>query len=186
MVGPFGYGTVTNIAFDTDNDVLYGYDETTDTFMTIDETTGAGTPIAVLAMQGSGNFIQALIYDMTQGGALSRLTFEGGMFDPFWSPDGREVGYRFGEELYAQAWDGSGSARLLRNPQEAGRIPEDVVWTPDGRWLVYRALEQRRDRGSVVRDWRDPAAVPGYDGEVRTFGTHRLRIFRRNPLRCAI
>ena len=78
------------------------------------------------------------IYDMDQGGAFSRLTFEGGMFDPFWSPDGREVGYRFGEELYAQAWDGSGSARLLRNPQEAGRIPEDVVWTPDGRWLVYR------------------------------------------------
>ena len=60
------------------------------------------------------------------------------MFDPFWSPDGREVGYRFGAELYARAWDGSGSARLLRNPQEAGRIAEDVVWTPDGRWLVYR------------------------------------------------
>ncbi|MDX1388115.1 MAG: hypothetical protein R3344_02945, partial [Acidobacteriota bacterium] len=78
-VGPFGYSTVTNIAFNTDTGVLYGYDESTDSLLTIDLATGAATPVGVLPMQGSNNWIQGMIYDPSQGLfliAVSNLAFQ--------------------------------------------------------------------------------------------------------------
>ena len=83
---------------------------------------------------------QIWIYDLDQE-TFSPLTFEGTNTRPFWSPGGAEVGFlsdRDGERaVYAQAWDRSGEARLLR--AGSGAPIFQAHWTPDARWLVYEA-----------------------------------------------
>jgi hypothetical protein len=74
IIGPFGFATVTNIAFDTDRNILYGYDQNTFTLMTIDRTTGAGTVVGVLPMQFASNWLQSMIYDPSQGLFLGTVT----------------------------------------------------------------------------------------------------------------
>ena len=85
------------------------------------------------------------VYDLDQQ-TFSRLTFEGAFNRyPFWSPDGREVGFSSDRDglpaLYARPADLSGETRLLlADPDDA---LHEGSWTPDGRRLVYR-------RGSVL------------------------------------
>ncbi len=85
------------------------------------------------------------IYDLDQE-TFTRLTFEGRNLQPFWSPDGNEVGFSSNREgsfsLYARPADLSSETRLL---VEAGDAPGlyTAVWTPD--WIIYR-------RGSPVTD----------------------------------
>ncbi len=75
-------------------------------------------------------------------GPLSRLTFEGGRnFRPQWTPDGRSVTFlstRQSEsyDLYQMRADGTGPAELLLNLEQ--RVVE-AFWSPDGRWIVFRA-----------------------------------------------
>ena len=85
------------------------------------------------------------VYDVDQE-TFSRLTFEGTPNRyPFWSPDGREVGFSSDRDgpaaLYARPADLSGETRLLlADPDYA---LNEGSWTPDGRRLVYR-------RGSIL------------------------------------
>ena len=84
------------------------------------------------------------IYDMDQG-TFSRFTFESRNIDPFWSPDGSEVGFSSDRAgfmaLYARPADLSGEVRLLVADPDDGLYSGS--WTPDARQLVYR-------RGSAV------------------------------------
>ena len=88
------------------------------------------------------------VYDLDQE-TLSRLTFEGNPNRyPFWSPDGREVGFSSDRDgmhaLYARPADLSGETRLLLADPDYALF--EGSWTPDGRRLVYR-------RGNIlVRD----------------------------------
>jgi len=73
-----------------------------------------------------------------ESGAMTKLTFEGGL-RPHWTPDGSEVvfisdrtGFR---QAYARNADGTGSARLL---VEDTRQVHEIMYSPDGRWLIYR------------------------------------------------
>jgi hypothetical protein len=88
-----------------------------------------------------GGRVDIWIYDRDQGGVLRRLTSEGDNLQPFWSPDGTEVGFssiRLGTmALFSQPWDGSAPARLLR-AAGPGRPLFEGVWSPDGRTVVYR------------------------------------------------
>jgi serine/threonine-protein kinase len=75
---------------------------------------------------------------------LSRLTVDSDDDSrPTWSPDGREVGFASRKDgvqaFYAEPWDGSGPARLIRAPGEASIVFE-ADWTPDARSIVYREL----------------------------------------------
>ncbi len=85
------------------------------------------------------------IYDLDQE-TFSRLTFEGRNIQPFWSPDGSEVGFSSNREgsfaLYARPADLSSETRLL---VAAGDAPGlyTAVWTSE--WLIYR-------RGSTTTD----------------------------------
>ena len=85
------------------------------------------------------------IYDFDQE-TFTRLTFEGRNLQPFWNPDGTEVGFSSNREgafaLYARPVDLSSETRLL---VAAGDAPGlyTAVWTPD--WLIYR-------RGSATTD----------------------------------
>ncbi len=81
------------------------------------------------------------VYDLDQQ-TFSRRTFEGAFNRyPFWSPDGREVGFSSDRDygfsvLYARPADLSGETRLLfADPDVAST---EGSWTPDGRRLVYR------------------------------------------------
>jgi len=100
-----------------------------------------GTRIAFVYDAGVGA-TDIRIYDLAQGGTLSPLTSaEGSARRPFWSPDGREVGYVAARgrplSLYARRADFSGEERLLL-PGTEGAPLSQALWTPDGS-LVYRA-----------------------------------------------
>jgi serine/threonine protein kinase len=74
----------------------------------------------------------------------TRLTFEGVYnYTPVWSPDGKYVAFtsdREGQEnIYLRLATGSGEARKLSTPEALFQVPND--WTPDGRYLVYEALD---------------------------------------------
>jgi serine/threonine-protein kinase len=88
-----------------------------------------------------GGRLDIWIYDSDQGGVLRRLTSEGDNLQPFWSPDGAEVGFsstRLGTmALFSQPWDGSAPARLLR-AAAPGRPLFEGGWSPDGLTVVYR------------------------------------------------
>jgi DNA-binding SARP family transcriptional activator/Tol biopolymer transport system component len=85
-----------------------------------------------------------------ESGATLKLTGEATVNGyPSWTPDGRSVTYFSNQSGSAQLWtkpaDGSAHAKL-----ELGR-PRDLaesVWSPDGRWLIYRTSNV-------------PRAVPG-------------------------
>ena len=80
------------------------------------------------------------IYDLEQR-TLSRLTFgDGRNLQPFWSPDGTEVGFSSNRDglfaLYSRPADLSGDARLLVSDPDDSLY--EGTWTPDGQSLVYR------------------------------------------------
>jgi len=82
------------------------------------------------------------IYDLEQR-TLSRLTFgDGTNVQPFWNPDGTEVGFSSNRDglvaLYARPADLSGVTRLLVS--DADNDLYEGSWTPDGQSLVYRRV----------------------------------------------
>jgi serine/threonine-protein kinase len=98
------------------------------------------------------------IYDLDQR-TFSRLTSEASNTDPFWSPDGAEVGFSSNRggptALYARPVDLSSEARLLQADPEADLW--EGSWTPDGSRLVYR---RNTDGGADI--WHS-APEPGSD-----------------------
>jgi Tol biopolymer transport system component len=90
-----------------------------------------------------GGTLGVWIYDLAQG-TFSPLGGDSSDSGPFWSPDGRELGFsshrdartRFYFALYSRPPDQSTEARLLfSDPDDA---MHEASWTPDMRWLVYR------------------------------------------------
>ena len=74
-------------------------------------------------------------------GPLTRLTFEGNInYRPAWTPDGRSVGFisdRTGRSLpYVARADGSGPTARIAIP-DTNQIDE-IEWSRDGQWMVYR------------------------------------------------
>jgi len=119
---------------------------------------GAFTPVdsslkgdfAALALSPEGTRVALTITDATgqqiwvkklgaQGGALSKLTFDGVNGAPRWSPDGKRVAFVaqfvLSGNLRVVLADGTSQAptELL---QASGRVFSGG-WSPDGHWLVY-------------------------------------------------
>ncbi len=75
-------------------------------------------------------------------GPLSRLTFEGSLnYRPSWLPDGRAVSFTSDRAagrsyLYTTRADGSGVPEQ-QLPADTTQVDE-ALWTPDGRYLIYR------------------------------------------------
>ena len=74
-------------------------------------------------------------------GPLTRLTFEGNInYRPAWTPDGRSVGFisdRTGRSLpYVVRADGSGAATPVALPDT--NQMDEITWSNDGKWIVYR------------------------------------------------
>jgi len=115
-----------------------------------------------------------------------RLVEIADMSGPVVSPDGRMVAYRVEQasvarNTYETAWyvssmDGMSPPRRVGNGGVPLRnssgvpLPASAVWSPDGRWLYYRALIDGRidvwraaaDGASVAPVTRDPADVRGF------------------------
>jgi Tol biopolymer transport system component len=72
-------------------------------------------------------------------GPLSRMTFDSTDDSrPRWTPDGRSVMYSVRRaESRRQRADGTGDTEVILRFTDAGSIDE-VLTSPDGRWLVYR------------------------------------------------
>ena len=91
--------------------------------------------------------------------------------DAAWSPDGQEIAYLKGNELYLVNSDGTQSHKLVTFP---GRLtlplwPQDhnaPRWAPDGRRLCVSVLDQREDRydlWEVSKEGENPhAMLPGW------------------------
>jgi serine/threonine-protein kinase len=96
-----------------------------------------GTQVALARVEVVGRS-DIWVYDTDQR-LPTRLTFDGNSVMPFWSPDGREVGFSSGpvgaRALYARPADLSAEARLLYADAAATLISGQ--WTPDGARLVF-------------------------------------------------
>jgi Tol biopolymer transport system component len=73
-------------------------------------------------------------------GPLSKLTFDGVLnFRPAWTPDGNSVAFvstRGGNrDLYFRRADGTALAEMLRDEE---RDMQEVLYSDDGEWVVYR------------------------------------------------
>jgi serine/threonine-protein kinase len=82
------------------------------------------------------------VYDLSSGGQLRRLTFEGRNRFPIWSPDGQRVVFqsdRQGGGLYWQRADGTGTAeRLTAAEPGVSHVPES--WSLVGERLSFSAI----------------------------------------------
>jgi serine/threonine-protein kinase len=112
---------------------------------------------------------QVWVKDLDQG-PLAKLTIERTYnARPAWAPDGRSlafvsaVGPPAGDrDLYQRSADGSRAATLLLHEK---RSIEEVTFSPDGRWLVYRV-------GSRVGDQDLYARRVGTDSSIALVATH--------------
>jgi Tol biopolymer transport system component len=89
-------------------------------------------------------------------GVSSRLTFgTGDAFAPLWSPDGRLIAFRQGQDLFEKAADGQGEEKLLFKSDEP-KVACD--WSHDGRYIAF----QSRGKETTWDIWVLP-----------TFGDHK-------------
>ncbi len=81
-------------------------------------------------------------------GPLPKLTFAGTVnYRPAWTPDGRAVAFvsnrRDNQDLYVRREDGTAQTELVLDEE---RLIDEVTYSPDGEWLVYRlGIEDGRD-----------------------------------------
>ncbi len=122
-----------------------------------------GSRFAVEFINAKSTSSNADIWTRTiDGGALSRLTFEGmNNQRPKWSSDGRDVLFlsnRAGlTQLYRQRSDGSAPARLVASDR---RGLGEGLESPDGRWLVLRSSDDVCCDIMGMRPGVDSAPVP--------------------------
>ncbi len=94
----------------------------------------------------SGNF-DIWVHDLTRS-TKTRLTFEDQIEgSPAWSPSGQEIAYRsLGSQnrIMRRAADGTGEPAVL---VESANSLNDLDWSRDGRYLIYREVypDRRRD-----------------------------------------
>ncbi|WP_434211929.1 Atxe2 family lasso peptide isopeptidase [[Pseudomonas] boreopolis] len=124
-----------------------------------------------------------------QAGTLSprRLLEVSDLGNPAISPDGRQVAFRMEQASierntydtfwYVQALDGRSPPRRVADGGEPLRehatgvvLPSPAIWSPDGRWIYYRArLDGRVSVWRAAADGSEARAVTSDDADVREF-----------------
>jgi serine/threonine-protein kinase len=96
-----------------------------------------GGRIAFSVGSGRGAEDEVWVYQLANG-ALTRLTFSGGNFSPFWSRDGQRLLYvsarAKNEGIYSRPADGSGNEKWIYGDFTA-RMPSDL--SADGKTLLF-------------------------------------------------
>ncbi len=79
------------------------------------------------------------IYDVARG-VRTRLTFQGNVVGPVWSPDGRRIAFTERQggalDIYVKDASGFGNEERLVSDNQDKAISD---WSPDGRYLLYTA-----------------------------------------------
>jgi len=125
-----------------------------------------GSRVALSVADTTGNRADITVLRLPDGPA-TRLTFAGTQnIRPAWSSDGKTILYTSDAsstsgkmELWARHADGSG--RPVRVVSEARGVWEGL-WSPDGKWLVYRTDDVAAGSGDIlaVRTGGDTTPVP--------------------------
>jgi Tol biopolymer transport system component len=106
---------------------------------------------ATVAVQGEAS-MDVWVKRLDRGPGV-RLTAEGSRSDyPSWAPDGQSVSYtsnRAGPlfDLWTRRADASAPAALLLDQE---RALAEALWSPDGRWLIYRTSSNERGAGDIL------------------------------------
>ncbi len=100
-----------------------------------------------LAVSITANNEEQIWIKQLDRGPLPKLTFAGNLsYRNAWTPDGQSVTFVSDRgnnpDLYVRRADGTGQAELLLDEE---RALEEVTFSPDGEWLVYRVNAGNRD-----------------------------------------
>jgi len=106
-----------------------------------------GRAVALTELDAQSGKQDTWIFDLARS-THSRLTLEGGVFTPVWSPDGRRIVFAHGGAHYMKAANGAGQAQLVDQLPPDARVTN---WTADGRYLVFD-----RRRGDQMATWALP------------------------------
>ena len=91
------------------------------------KTGSVTTPGLVAYVRGGDVYV-------SRGAAETRLTKGGGYSRPRWSPDGRQLAFLKGGQLWTMRADGTAKRRLTT------RAAAGPSWSPDGRFLAFASL----------------------------------------------
>ncbi|MET0423755.1 MAG: hypothetical protein ABW046_07775 [Actinoplanes sp.] len=91
---------------------------------------------------------------VSRGPAEKRLTTGGGISRPRWSPDGKQLAYLKGGQLWTMRADGGGQRRLTTRPA-AG-----PSWAPDGKSIAFASLSCSGGPGVYRISTTNPKAAP--------------------------
>ena len=122
-----------------------------------------GTRVAV-SCKSDENASDLWLIDLKRG-APTRLTFGPGLNNrPLWSPDGKRLAYQSNRngpfDLFTRPASGGGVDSLVfASPT---RWKEPLSWSPDGRWIVFWAIEKETGGDLLL------AAADG-SGKVETY-----------------
>ncbi|MDP2528289.1 MAG: protein kinase [Candidatus Palauibacterales bacterium] len=152
---------------------------------------GWSAPVASaggLALSPDGSKVALSVRDSTTGrvdvvvvpvraGPTTRLTSRGAGVNirPAWSPNGRKVLYVSAEgdgtaRLWERAADGAGRAAPV--PMAEKRSAWEGLWSPDGKWIVYRTYDGAAGNGDIlaVRTSGDSTPVPLAHTDAQEYG----------------
>jgi eukaryotic-like serine/threonine-protein kinase len=108
-----------------------------------------GQRIAINRLDPQTHTGDVWIYDIPRN-TWARMTFKPAAgAHVVWSPDGREIAFRSGEDLYRRKADGSGGEELL---VQSSSWENPDSWSPDGQFIVYAT----RDPKTGVDIWMLP------------------------------
>jgi len=98
------------------------------------------SPDGLFAATVRGNYQAIWLHDLQRGGESRFISPALGVSSPVWSPDGSQIVYGAGTDMYLKNANG-GSKEMLLLQDENIKRPSD--WSSDGRYLIYTEVDAK-------------------------------------------